>query len=573
MSYWFRTVIIAGIAALVWAAGSSSSLFAQLRTEGIVRTAGTTANLFETLDPVRPLDAVRLTLPGAWTLEEVRLLRYGTTPVPVQVRSQDQEGTHLLTTAHPVRGPHELVVRVRLPERSGAFEWEIQSLVRDPPASDSMVEPRYRSVEHRTRAVTLDDSSPPEGANQALALSGESAPALLAAERTPPLGRSASFTLEFWMRTNGLDEVILSTWNGEESVAYPAEFVVDRGGRLRFYSGEPGRHRALRSSRPVADGQWHHVAAVYEASRSKLRLLVGGHVADSLSGHIPSSPGAVPVAIGGRAGHDASPDADSLLFSGHLDEVRIWEQARSPASIRRMKSRPLQTEAESKRDRPVVGLGFDAGDRALVQRAEGVRSEPVDLSFQSSLQDLEAHSRDRTVTLRWSTRATEIEAFIVERSQDGRSFTDVATVTPSDVRYQSASEGATFSYSEEDVPGQIVYYRIRQRRTDGSERTSGTIKMGLGATTETTAPVELVGNFPNPFTETTTIAYEVREAKPVSITVWDLAGHRIAQLTDGTREPGYHEISFDATDLPSGTYFVRLETPSETQSHRMVVLK
>jgi hypothetical protein len=69
------------------------------------------------------------------------------------------------------------------------------------------------------------------------------------------------------------------------------------------------------------------------------------------------------------------------------------------------------------------------------------------------------------------------------------------------------------------------------------------------------------------------VAYEVREARPVTLTVWDLTGHRITQLADGTKSPGYHEVSFSAADLPSGTYFVRLQTNGRTQSHRMVVLK
>jgi hypothetical protein len=39
------------------------------------------------------------------------------------------------------------------------------------------------------------------------------------------------------------------------------------------------------------------------------------------------------------------------------------------------------------------------------------------------------------------------------------------------------------------------------------------------------------------------------------------------------KDTGYHEHAFDGTDLPSGTYFVRPETPGGQQSHRMVLLK
>jgi hypothetical protein len=149
----------------------------------------------------------------------------------------------------------------------------------------------------------------------------------------------------------------------------------------------------------------------------------------------------------------------------------------------------------------------------------------------------------------------------------------VARLSPSTAKQPTSTEIPEFSYTDQEVPEQVVYYRIRQQRTDGVERTSGTIKIGLGAAEKEQTPVELVGNFPNPFSETTTISYEVRSPQSVTLTVWNLKGHQVGELATGPKAPGYHEVSFSAEDLTSGTYFVRLETPNGTQSHRMVVLK
>jgi hypothetical protein len=401
------------------------------------------------------------------------------------------------------------------------------------------------------------------------------------ADALPTLGQLSSFTIEFWVQTNGLDEVILSTWNGNESVAYPAEFVVDQGGRLRFYSGQPGQHQALQTGRPIADGKWHHVAAVYDARRSRLRLLLDGRPTDSLRGQgPPPAPGPVPLVVGGRLNRDQRPEAERQpLFSGQIDELRIWGEPRSVAAVRRMKNRPFRGPTGGEEKRRLVRLGFDTDgpdeteDAVTEQWPEGARRVPTTLSFQSSLRNLRAETTDRTVTLRWAADAADVERFLVERSTGRRAFQAVAELTPEEAQPAAAAEGPEFRYTDQDVAGQVVFYRIRLRRTDGVERTSGTIKIGLGTEAESRQPVTLIGNFPNPFSETTTVAFEVNEAKPITITVWNLQGHKIAQLADGPRDPGYHEVSFDATDLPSGNYFVELETPTDEQSHKMVVLK
>jgi hypothetical protein len=577
MTYPVRYVLVAAMVALVWVACGPSFTRAQ-EGEGVtVRATGTVVNLFETLDPNRPLDALRLTLPDGWTFEEVRLLRYGTEPIPVRARSTDQAGTHLLAPESPVKGPHDLVVRVRTPDLPETTEWGLQTLTREASAAGSSGQSRFRVVDRRTQRVAVESPSPPDRANQALSLDEAVEPLRLRAEALPPLGRRSSFTIEFWLQTNGLDEVLLSTWTGDESVAYPAEFVVDRGGRLRLYSGRPGEHRALQAGRPIADGTWHHVAAVYDAQRPRLRLLLDGTPVDSLRGRVPAPPtGPPPLAVGGRLDPDPRPEAQQPPFSGQIDELRVWSGARSIKTVRRMRSRPFRPASRATEDgeRRLLRLGFEADPPDAVERwPEGARRVPSTLSFRSNLQNLRARTSGRSVTLRWTADAADVDRFVVERSSGGQAFTTVATLDPSDAKQVTATGGPTYAFTDTDVAGQVVFYRIRLERSDDRGRTSSTIKIGLGAQSEASAPVKLIGNFPNPFSESTTIAYEVNQPKRVTITVWNLTGHQIAELADAPKDPGYHEIAFDATNLPSGTYFVKLETPSDTQSHRMVVLK
>lgn len=580
MAHPFRYVLLVAVTAVLWAALGTATPRAQiLEEEPPTRPPGTTVNLFESLDPGQPLDGLRVRLPEEWTFESVRLLRYGTTSVPLSVRPTGEPGTHLIEAGQPLEEPHDLVLRVRLPEPPGRSEWDLHALVRADAKPDTVSGPRFRTVERRTHRVRVEAPREPAQTNQALSLEEASEPLLLRGEALPPLGQTASFSIEFWVRTNGLDEVVLSTWNGRESVAYPAEFVVDDGGRLRFYTGQPGEHQALRTGRPVADGRWHHVAAVYDADRSRLRLLLDGRPADSLLGAtVATRAGPRPLAIGGRLEQkreqNRDPDASpARRYSGRLDELRIWGEARSTSMVRRMMNRPLTGSDETTEAPRLLRLGFDEDLPDAVQEGgDGARRVPATLSFQASLRDLHAESEDRTVTLRWTAETADLEGFVVERSPNGKDFQQVAELGPVEAKRSTVSDVPEFSYTEEQVPGQVVFYRIQLRGPDGKERASGTIKIGLGADEER-LPVRLLGNFPNPFSEATTVAYEVKERTPVTITVFNLQGHEIVELADGPKNSGYHEVAFEASDLPSGTYFVQLKTPSGEQSDRMVLLQ
>ncbi len=65
--------------------------------------------------------------------------------------------------------------------------------------------------------------------------------------------------------------------------------------------------------------------------------------------------------------------------------------------------------------------------------------------------------------------------------------------------------------------------------------------------------------FPNPLTDRATVGFDVAEATEVRLAVYDVLGRTVAVLAEGTVEAGRHEAVFDAANLPSGTYLVRLE--------------
>jgi hypothetical protein len=65
-------------------------------------------------------------------------------------------------------------------------------------------------------------------------------------------------------------------------------------------------------------------------------------------------------------------------------------------------------------------------------------------------------------------------------------------------------------------------------------------------------------NYPDPFTNSTTIEFEVREAGSVRLTVSGEGQNSIAVLFNGYKKPGIYQVVFDASDLEPGIYTAQL---------------
>ncbi len=88
-------------------------------------------------------------------------------------------------------------------------------------------------------------------------------------------------------------------------------------------------------------------------------------------------------------------------------------------------------------------------------------------------------------------------------------------------------------------------------------------------------PVEvmLLGNYPNPFNPETTIRYALPQAGKVRLAVYDLLGHEVAVLVDGSRPAGHYTLQFDGEDLPSGSYVYRLQVGEDIVARTMTLVK
>ena len=84
---------------------------------------------------------------------------------------------------------------------------------------------------------------------------------------------------------------------------------------------------------------------------------------------------------------------------------------------------------------------------------------------------------------------------------------------------------------------------------------------------------ELAQNFPNPFNPATTIRYALPAGSQVSLVVYNLLGQEVQTLVSEFQNAGTYTLSFDASQLSSGTYLYRLSTGSHSEIRKMVLMK
>ena len=80
-------------------------------------------------------------------------------------------------------------------------------------------------------------------------------------------------------------------------------------------------------------------------------------------------------------------------------------------------------------------------------------------------------------------------------------------------------------------------------------------------------------NYPNPFSESTTITFTTERPGRVLLQVFDVTGREVKTLINNTSPAGTHRVVFHSSDLPSGTYVYRLITPEGLSSKKMMKVR
>lgn len=145
-----------------------------------------------------------------------------------------------------------------------------------------------------------------------------------------------SHTFETWLKvpqvgTNGLTSgervgILLGSYNSTNSINYE----ISADGKMRVYWNTAEVDFISTNSKDLRDNNWHHVAFVRDTTLNKFQLYIDG----MLNAETTSSGTNVDITVAHRIGGDRRNNDGGPSFHGELDEIRIWNRARTAEEIR-----------------------------------------------------------------------------------------------------------------------------------------------------------------------------------------------------------------------------------------------
>jgi hypothetical protein len=202
------------------------------------------------------------------------------------------------------------------------------------------------------------------------------------------------------------------------------------------------------------------------------------------------------------------------------------------------------------------------GTRLAIPSELTVIGLPVELSAFTA-----KYSEKSDVELNWVTK-TEVNnyGFYIERSINDSDWKNLTFIEG----HGNSNSPKEYSYSDKDLfaGGSKFQYRLKQVDTDGQSEYSDVVEVEIMPT-----KFELSQNYPNPFNPSTTIQFSLPKATQLKINVYNMIGELVRTIADGNYDAGYHKVTLNAVDLPSGAYVYRIESPDFVQVKKMVLIK
>ncbi|HZW38123.1 MAG TPA: T9SS type A sorting domain-containing protein [Ignavibacteriaceae bacterium] len=98
---------------------------------------------------------------------------------------------------------------------------------------------------------------------------------------------------------------------------------------------------------------------------------------------------------------------------------------------------------------------------------------------------------------------------------------------------------------------------------------------GVNEKFDNSIPLEynLYSNYPNPFNPSTMIRFSIPQSSFTTLKIYDIEGKEVASLLNEMKSAGNYEVTFNASQLPSGAYFYRIESGNFSSTKKMILLK
>jgi len=118
-----------------------------------------------------------------------------------------------------------------------------------------------------------------------------------------------------------------------------------------------------------------------------------------------------------------------------------------------------------------------------------------------------------------------------------------------------------------EYPSDVIYHKapIEDFKNAASVENKGNDKV--------VENFRIINSYPNPFNPLARIEINLRYSLETEIKVYNIQGGETALIHRGLLSSGAHSFIWDASHLPAGIYFVRLESGSLSATHKLLLLK
>ncbi|MBN8456260.1 MAG: exo-alpha-sialidase [Verrucomicrobia bacterium] len=183
-----------------------------------------------------------------------------------------------------------------------------------------------------TKPFPVTVGAPSHGSGRALSFSGDGGIRILDSDSANrfDFGPNHSFTIEVVCRIPSGSTQIGSLVAKDLAATSPSWWLRVENGKARFLISDNTVERVFYSAATINDGQWHHIAAVRDATvpaNKQLRLYIDG----TLSGSLADT--TVNTLANGQAVWVGRYNAGTRYLTGEVDMVRITPSALQPAAF------------------------------------------------------------------------------------------------------------------------------------------------------------------------------------------------------------------------------------------------
>ena len=138
----------------------------------------------------------------------------------------------------------------------------------------------------------------------------------------------------------------------------------------------------------------------------------------------------------------------------------------------------------------------------------------------------------------------------------------------------------TFTFTAPSTSGTVIMYACGSAGSsnpppwNNASNKTIVVKSSTGIENNIT-PVSfsLNQNYPNPFNPNTTIKFQTKDLRLVTLKVYNIIGKEVATLVNENLKAGNYEVTFDGSNLSSGIYLYKIKAGNFSEVKKMTLVK